>query len=109
MPRRVGIELAPAERVEPGQERRFAAKRVQLADGLADRRLGDFGRRVAIAVEPRKRKAVERGIGGVEEPLERRLVPLKHSPHELEIGVAHAIDAQNLTRRPAVGIRSSSV
>ena len=75
MPRRVGIELAPAERVEPGQERRFAAKRVQFADGLADRRLGDFRRRVAIAVEPRKRKAVERGVGGVEEPLERRFDP----------------------------------
>ena len=105
----MGIELAPAERVEPGQERRLAAKRVQLADRLADRGLRDVGRRVAIEVEPWEREAVERGIGGVEELLERRLVAPHHPPYQLEIGLAHGNVPQNLKRSPAVGIRSNSL
>ena len=85
MPLPVVIELSPAEGAQPRQQRRFAAKRVQFANGLAHRGLGHFPGGVVIEIEPREREAIERRIRGVEELLECGLVATEQASNELGV------------------------
>jgi hypothetical protein len=52
MPLSVVMKLSPAKGAQPCQQRRFAAKRMQFANGLAYRGLRDFAGGVVIEIEP---------------------------------------------------------
>src|SRR5262245_27826742 len=79
------IQLVPAGRAEPRQERRFTAERTKFRDGLADRRLRDIAGCIPIEVEAHEREAIEDRIRGVEESFERGLVSGQHGLHEREV------------------------
>ena len=76
MPFPIGVQLVAAEGAEPRQQGGFAAVRVQLADRLADGRLRDFRRGIAVEVEPCEREAVKCRIRGLEESFEGSFVPV---------------------------------
>src|SRR5262245_2222967 len=98
------IQLVPAERAQPREERGLATERAELADGLADRRLRDVAGGVAIEAETHERKAIQDGIRRIEELLECGLVAAQYPPHELKVGL-HG--AQKEARMPNVARRSN--
>jgi hypothetical protein len=71
------VNLVPANRAQPGEQGRLAAKGVQLADGQAERRLRDLFRRIFALIDARQGKPVDAGKHTLEELLERDLVALE--------------------------------
>src|SRR4029434_5653549 len=80
----IGRQLVPADRAEPGKERRFTAPRVDLPHGYDQRRLDDFLGGVFVAKSPHG-EAEQAWKVRTEKLIKRALVARSHALNELNV------------------------